>query len=258
MFGLNENVSIKIKDVRHLSWSASAVGVSARPYHALVYRIRGNAVFKIGNTEIKSNTNDVFFMPANCSYNVVYPEENEILAIHFESDSKEKADNLTADNPQIMYELFNKLKYIWNDKERRYCRALSVMCQILESMEIQQNSFISSMAKSFKNAVEYMDNNYSAEDFSIDKAVSFANMSDTYFRKLFAEKYGTTPLKYIIMKKLNYAEKLLSAGGYAVNEIAEKSGFRDVKYFSRAFKKQYGVPPSRLYLHTQGTMPSSF
>ena len=38
-------------------------------------------------------------------------------------------------------------------------------------------------------------------------------------------------------------------GYITVKEVAEKSGFCDVKYFSRLVKKEYGVPPSKLYHH---------
>ena len=46
---------------------------------------------------------------------------------------------------------------------------------------------------------------------------------------------------------LIYAKTLLSSGEYSIAEISEKSGFKDVKYFSRVVKKEYGVPPSKLY-----------
>jgi AraC-like DNA-binding protein len=49
--------------------------------------------------------------------------------------------------------------------------------------------------------------------------------------------------------RLSYAEKLLSRGRYSVLEVAEMSGFSDVKYFSRVMKREYGVPPSELYKH---------
>jgi AraC-like DNA-binding protein len=58
-----------------------------------------------------------------------------------------------------------------------------------------------------------------------------------------------TPTKYLVSKRLIHAEKLLSTGKYSIKEVAEMSGFCDVKYFSRVVKKEYGVPPSKLYCH---------
>ena len=39
---------------------------------------------------------------------------------------------------------------------------------------------------------------------------------------------------------------LLIEGGLSVNDVARVSGFSDVKYFARAFKKKYGCPPSEM------------
>jgi len=77
--------------------------------------------------------------------------------------------------------------------------------------------------------------------------IAKAHMSDTYFRRLFLNRFNMTPNKYLTSKRLIYAEKLLSTGKYSVNEASEMSGFSDVKYFCRVVKKEYGVPPSKLY-----------
>lgn len=92
-----------------------------------------------------------------------------------------------------------------------------------------------------------MEENYLSSDFSVEKAVDAAHMSNTYFRKLFIEKFGITPSKYITAKRLNYAENLLSSGKYTVERTAELSGFCDAKYFSRVVRKHYGCSPSKLY-----------
>ena len=83
---INENISVKIREVRFMSWDIASVQVAARPYHALALRLCGSASFSNGNINSNTNTGDVFYMPANCSYKATYQEKNEILVIHFESD----------------------------------------------------------------------------------------------------------------------------------------------------------------------------
>jgi AraC-like DNA-binding protein len=43
---------------------------------------------------------------------------------------------------------------------------------------------------------------------------------------------------------MNIAARLLE-NGYNVSEAAYRTGFSDVKYFSRLFKVQFGYSPSR-------------
>jgi AraC-like DNA-binding protein len=43
--------------------------------------------------------------------------------------------------------------------------------------------------------------------------------------------------------------ELLATGGHVVYEVADKVGFSDTKYFSREFKKQFGVLPREYKAH---------
>ena len=70
-------------------------------------------------------------------------------------------------------------------------------------------------------------------------------MSDTYFRKLFYKVFNTTPLSYINSLRIERAKALLSELNSTVDQVAQKSGFSDAKYFSTVFKKFVGVPPSK-------------
>lgn len=59
-----------------------------------------------------------------------------------------------------------------------------------------------------------------------------------------AKKYtGKTPTAIIADEKMEFAKKLLLSG-ISVSECAERTGYSDVYYFSRAFKKTVGVSPT--------------
>lgn len=248
---INENVSIKILEVCFMSFDITSVQVAARPYHALAFRLCGSASFSHDKLNLSTDTGDLFYIPANYSYEASYQGKNEILVIHFESDLNSKMDNYRLNNPHIVSVLFHRLYDVWNEKSQGYYyRALSIMCEILENISVGQTPvFQSETIKAFENAVDYMENNYTSDEFSINKTIEMAHMSNTYFRKLFYAKFNMTPIRYLISKRLILAEKLLSTGKYSVKEVAEMSGFCDVKYFSRLVKKEYGVPPAKLYCH---------
>ncbi len=248
---LNENISIKIKGVSRMSWNVSYVDVAKRNYHALVFRISGCALFSDGKAVAETNSGDVFYMPAGCDYKADYPEDNDILAVHFESDIQSNMENFKLNNPHIISSLFYKLLDIWDKKEYGYyyC-AMSVMCEILKNITDQQYSRpCNETTKAFDDAVSLLENNFTDRSLSIKTLVENAHMSNTYFTKLFYDKFNTTPKKYLSDKRLMYADRLLSSGSYSVKEVAELSGFSDEKYFSRVVKKEFGISPSRLYRH---------
>ena len=68
-----------------------------------------------------------------------------------------------------------------------------------------------------------------------------------YLRKLFKKEMRVTPHQYLNDKRLQAAaDALMIMGGKAggVADIARMCGFREPLYFSRMFKKKYGVAPS--------------
>ena len=68
-----------------------------------------------------------------------------------------------------------------------------------------------------------------------------------YLRKLFQKEMLVTPHQYLNNKRLQFAaEALVGAemSGITVTDVARMCGFREPLYFSRMFKKKYGVAPS--------------
>lgn len=249
---LDNNVNIKILDINFLSWGISSVYVAPRKYHALVFRVKGKASFSHNGYTEKTEEGDVFYMPANYGYYASYEEENEILVIHFEADIKGQMENYKSNAPELMRELFKKAYTIWENKGQAYyysCAALvyEIMAKLNED---NVDCCTGEAHRSFLQAVQYMKDHYTDADMSIEKLVEMSHMSNTYFRKLFFRKFGINPIQYLQATRLKYAEKLLATGMYSIEEAAKKSGFNDTKYFSRIVKNKYGVPPSKLYRHT--------
>ena len=70
-------------------------------------------------------------------------------------------------------------------------------------------------------------------------------LSASGFRKLFHQEMEISPIQYIHERTINRALTLLSASDLSISEIAIESGFQDVFYFSRFFRKQMGLSPSQ-------------
>ena len=43
--------------------------------------------------------------------------------------------------------------------------------------------------------------------------------------------------------RINYAKELINSGEYSIADVSFISGFSDVSYFSREFKKSTGLTP---------------
>ncbi len=65
-----------------------------------------------------------------------------------------------------------------------------------------------------------------------------------YLNRIFRETYQRTLLEEIHRTRVDYARHLLSHTPQNFTEIAHKCGFSDANYFSRLFKRQYGLTPT--------------
>ena len=71
-------------------------------------------------------------------------------------------------------------------------------------------------------------------------------VSPRHLERLFCEYYGKSPVEYLTEARLRRSLAMLSRTDLDVAEVAERCGFSDPSYFSRVFKQNYGVSPSKV------------
>jgi len=104
----------------------------------------------------------------------------------------------------------------------------------------------------FKKALDYIEEHLT-EDITLARLAEIMHLQPTYFSNLFCRYFSIPPIQYITRKKIEKAQNLLISSEYSVNEIAAKTGYDDVFYFSRLFRKYSGSSPKhyrnqKLYL----------
>ncbi len=86
--------------------------------------------------------------------------------------------------------------------------------------------------------------------YSLEDSIKKLPLNYDYVRKLFKRETGITPHEYLLSERMQLAQKLILSGisnrysAYSVSQIAEACGFSEPLYFSRVFKKYFGVSPS--------------
>lgn len=89
----------------------------------------------------------------------------------------------------------------------------------------------------------YVQEHLSDEQLSVETMAVELKISRTGLYQLVHDIFDVTPANYILDCRLKYASELLRMGR-KVREVSSKCGFSDPKYFSKVFKKYYGVLPS--------------
>lgn len=86
---------------------------------------------------------------------------------------------------------------------------------------------------------------HAKETYTISQLSEMAGIAETTFRKLFKEQTGKAPNAFMRELKLTTAAKELLRSSDSVNSIAYEVGFEDPNYFSRMFKKTFGITPNQ-------------
>ncbi len=89
----------------------------------------------------------------------------------------------------------------------------------------------------------YIKENYTSP-ITLDDICKQMNMSKQYCMRIFKHHLSTTINDYILDLRMRHAAYLLSSTYMNVSQTADYLGFSGTSYFSRVFKKYYGVAPS--------------
>lgn len=191
---------------------------------------------------------EIIFMPKGSDYIVEVREPGECYAINFD----------LAGNPSLppfkfsvrwktrFLEYFKSAAKAWEMKKPGYlakCRAelygiISLMQQEYAMGYMQKEKF-----SRIQPAVEEIHRGYAGGELSVSALSALCGMSPEYFRAIFKQQFGVSPLQYIQNLRITRAKELLVSGLCSVTETAYRSGFADQSHFSRVFKSAVGISP---------------
>ncbi len=201
---------------------------------------------------IEVKPKEIIYLPKYSDYIVVSDMPGDCYAINFDISEKTSFQpfSFKVRNILTFVEKFRLASELWTSKKTAFnmqCKAL--LYEIISSMQNEyQLKYMSKNTTSLISpAVEYIHINYTNKNFSIAELSRMCGISENYLRRIFHIVYGISPVKYINNLKMTYAKELIVSGAYSVTEACEMSGYNDISYFSREFKKSFGVPPTEYY-----------
>lgn len=224
---------------------------ACRPSHALVFKLSGESVYNFESKNLRLRRGEVLFVPrgASYSYGKTSPGESRYILINFHA----QVQQATAQGYSI--EAFLDFDHFCHRLHRvslletaadRY-RALSLFYQALECVcEAEKPTYSNTeAARKLEPAVEQLRERLYDPALRIGQLHTLCGVSDTYFRKLFIARFGVSPKRYVLLRRLRRAKALLDHGEYnSIAQVAALSGFDDPLYFSKIFRQTYGHPPS--------------
>lgn len=99
------------------------------------------------------------------------------------------------------------------------------------------------MSELLNGMIRYIDTNLTAS-LNISELSRCFGVSISTTERLFRDSMLMTPKRFIIMRRIQYAKKLLQSGA-SVTDACYNSGFRDYSHFIADFRREVGVTPAK-------------
>lgn len=149
---------------------------------------------------------------------------------------------------EIIFEIENE----WNEKAAGYQLVIkSLLLKLLALLyrRFEKTGRYSEKILRFQNeyirivdAINHIDKNFK-ETVTLKELSELVHMNQNYFSSYFHRVMNCSVSTYIIRRRLKHACLLLTTTDESITEIALDSGFDNVPYFNRTFKKHLGLTP---------------
>lgn len=220
-----------------------------REKHGFIYVVSGKMLDSFTDCGVKalqSAKGELIFIPKGSVYTGVYLEENtKIKIVQFDISSGSLPEYLLE---PVKIELPNALELIdafFNPFENHtaYHPFYYLSCIYNLLLKIDESySKIPTKYKKLQPALSEIVERWN-ENQKVSYYAKLCNMSEPNFRRLFREYMGISPIDYRNNVRLVNAKAMLQSGEYNVSEAAFDSGFTNLSFFIRIYKKKYGHTP---------------
>lgn len=216
-----------------------------RKNHGLAFFCGGESILSFENKRIKAVKNTLIYFPKGSDYTVRESIPGQCYAINFQMRTEEVLEPFSVQikNANAFLQSFKESHRIWTKKSPGY--STKIKSELYNILYQLQTEFELPYANTsvIEPAVSYIHSNYDKEMISVSHLAELCGVSPVYLRNLFVRRFALSPIRYINRLKMTRAEELLSSQMYAVRDVCFLSGFQDESYFSREFKKYFGVSP---------------
>ena len=172
---------------------------------------------------------DKLLEPLNSGHLIISPE--------IEDTVKEQCEQLV--------EIYGAKKEESQSKITAQIKTKIILLQFI--LELWKKGFIVENDTGGKNTVEkemvsYIQQNFTGKILLKEFGEQF-HLSEKYISRYFKEHSHITISQYVTYLRLEHAKQLLQDTDIPVTEVAMQSGYQNVSYFIRSFKKTYGMSP---------------
>ncbi|MGN7357312.1 helix-turn-helix domain-containing protein [Paenibacillus sp. SAF-054] len=226
----------------------------------IFYIVSGQGEFHVGDSVFPVKADQLVIINSN----VVHTESSvPLCSLEYIVMGVEGCDFLLTDNEDCGYcnidcsdtnkDILQYMELILAELEGKktyYNVVARNLLEILSVKLLRHNSVVLKQTTTSKSSIQlafvkrYLDNNYK-EDITLDLLAKIAHLNKYYLSHLFKKAYGTSPIHYLVQRRITESRHLLAQTDYPISEIALMLGFSSYSYFSQSFNRIETISPQK-------------
>ncbi len=210
-----------------------------------VYCTHGSGLFDFGDEVLRYTRGDVIVIPPGIPHSNRSEGGMRNVFVHMDAPSfpVREPTVIPGDGNPFLAEAFEAAYFHFASEDPARGSFLSLYGALICAYCAQRRARVRPVV--VREIGQAIDRNYPNPDWQLDGFLRTLPFSYDYLRKLFQKEMGVTPHRYLSDRRLDAAAALLvSAPLTPVADVARQCGFREPLYFSKMFKKKFGMSPS--------------
>lgn len=201
----------------------------------------GGAQIKVGNEEYYILPDDVFLFDLSTNHICTHDPRNplRVTTIYFSCVTLEHGSKIIRQDSFLCEAIRRGVRYEQlGEKQMAQMWLHAAIYEIFQKKELKKEipECVIKACSLIQEAFPEMP--------SLEELSRKTGYSQNQLIRLFSRSLNITPIQYAIKKKMEYAKGMLMYSNKSVAEIAYNTGYIDVSYFSKVFKKSTGCTPN--------------
>ena len=215
---------------------------------AIVLKYEGETVYTESGKQTVSDISHVTVLPKGCSYEWECTRSGHFIILEFECETTYPGlFSFPIKHGEKLLKMLKELEYKRNLRgEMIEIESLRDTYSILLSIILSScdRYLPESKQQRLQEELDYISKRY-REPITNEMLAETSGMSSVYFRKLFKQVMGISPIAYVKQVRIEKAKEMLRSDYGTLTDLATMLGYASLYDFSRDFKKQTGIPPSK-------------
>lgn len=207
--------------------------------------VSGAGCFRFSELQLSYAPGDLVVIPPDTPHEHESPGGAQCVVLHIDQAALafRHPALLQDDGNHSLLHLMQDADYHFHSEGSARAALLPAYGQlIVQHISVRRNA--SPRSQLVEEIARNIRQNYANPNYELDALLRSAPYCYDYLCRLFRQELQTTPHKYLLELRMQSAAEALRGGsGSSVTEIARQCGYSDPLYFSRMFKRKFGLSP---------------